>query len=1104
MVKARITKQVIPTYGLGQPEINPMFFEKRVYQGSNGKVYPVPFVDKVFDALEDKEYKVATLENEFLKLEILPEIGGRIFKAQDKTNGNYDIFYRQDVIKPALVGLAGPWISGGVEFNWPQHHRPGTCLPTDIFIEDEADGVKTIWMSEYDPLNRLKGMHGIRLRPDSALIELRARLFNRTPFIQTFLWWANVAVEVHEDYESFFPPDVHYVADHAVRAQTSFPLAENSYYGIPYHKRKGRNDLRRYSNIPVPTSYMVCETGYNFFGGYDHAAEGGFIHVANRHISPGKKQWTWGNAAFGQAWDRELTDQGGPYFELMAGVYTDNQPDFTYLAPYETKTFSQFWWGFKNLGPVQNANEELAIRLEILPGNKLDLGVAATKRMEGLTFVLKIGEKTVDFKGVDVSPDKPWQNATIAIEPGEENSISFSIKNFDGRELLAYHKRETTKVRSRETAKEPADAKEVNSNHELNLIGEHLEQYRHPTRYPEAYWEASIERDDKDYDAYISLGKSKLKQGRFSEAEHDFNAAIDILTSYHPNPQTGEAHYFAGVAHCFQSERRKAYPLLYKATWNYAWRAPAYYLLANIDCVNGDLRAALAHIETSLDTNRQNNKAIILKAIVKKHMGAKKESGEILKDLLKTDPLDQWAKYELCSLNGDLEDFLNSSRNDAQTIIDVVFDYSDAGFYREGIQLMELHLAHKSEKCSVPNPMKESAMTWLILAWLYDKVGDKKKMEEMLDYFADLSPDYFFPSRAHGQIVLEWVLRQRSIALASYGLGNYFYDKRRHIDAIRVWEDAAGSKMLYGTLYRNLGIAYWNHSKDIRKAREAFEKAIELSPDDMRILFEYDQLRKKMNDSPEERLASLEPLKDKIITRDDFSVELAALYNFSGRFSEALRFLKNRRFHPWEGGEGQVLRQYSTASIKLGEHALKEGNSELALQHFEQAEDTPDNLGEKFHPLQAKAHINYWKGMALNALGRSEEAVECFESSASEHGDFIDMAVSEHSEMTYFRALSMMELGKMDAAKKLLEELKSYGLKKLEEEVEIDYFATSLPLLLVFEEDLQKRNEWENRYLVGLAELGLGNNEAALEQFNIVLELNAMHQGAGRANKKTQ
>ena len=176
-VVAQLETLEIPTYPVGSPEKNPLFFEKRVYQGSSGKVYPLPFVDKVFDEAKPVEYQSARLENEHVRLVMLPEIGGRIFLGQDKTNSDYDFFYRQDVIKPALVGLAGPWISGGVEFNWPQHHRPGTFMPADVFVEHESDGAATVWLSEHDPLNRMKGMHGIRLRADSSLIELRARLY---------------------------------------------------------------------------------------------------------------------------------------------------------------------------------------------------------------------------------------------------------------------------------------------------------------------------------------------------------------------------------------------------------------------------------------------------------------------------------------------------------------------------------------------------------------------------------------------------------------------------------------------------------------------------------------------------------------------------------------------------------------------------------------------------------------------------------------------------------------------------------------------------------------------------------------------------------------
>ena len=332
---------VIATYEPFPPDPNPMFLERRVYQGSSGRVYPLPITDGVSDERLDRSWQAIHLENRYIRLMLLPELGGRVHVALDRSTG-YDLIYRQNVIKPALVGLAGPWISGGIEFNWPQHHRPSTFQPVDWSIERESDGGATAWCSEHEPMNRMKGMHGLRLRPDSALIEVRVRLYNRTPFMETFLWWTNIAVRVHDRYQAVFPPDVVHVADHARRAISTFPVARGRYYGVDYGARSELDaDLRWYRNIPVPTSYMATGTQADAFGGYDHAADAGFVHVADHTISPGKKLWTWGDSGFGHAWDRNLTDADGPYIELMAGVYTDNQPDFSQLAPHETRTFSQ-------------------------------------------------------------------------------------------------------------------------------------------------------------------------------------------------------------------------------------------------------------------------------------------------------------------------------------------------------------------------------------------------------------------------------------------------------------------------------------------------------------------------------------------------------------------------------------------------------------------------------------------------------------------------------------------------------------------------------------------------------------------------------------------
>jgi tetratricopeptide (TPR) repeat protein len=1096
MVTTNILTKSIPTYELGKSEINPVFFEKRVYQGSSGKVYPVPFIDKVYDHVVDKKYQLATIENEFVRLAMLPEIGGRIFEAQDKTNNDYNFFYKQEVIKPALVGLAGPWLSGGVEFNWPQHHRPGTYLPTDTFIEKESDGAYTVWMSEYDPMYRLKGMHGIRLRPGSSLIELRGRLYNRTALTQTFLWWANVAVEVHKDYESFFPPDVHYVADHAVRAMTSFPHAQNSYYGIPYDKRPGKNDLRKYENITVPTSYMVCDTKYDFFGGYDHKADGGFIHVANRHIAPGKKQWTWGSEEFGKAWDRELTDIGGPYFELMAGVYTDNQPDFSYLLPFETKTFSQYWWSYKKLGPVQNANREVAIKLLPKQGNKVEIGVVSSSLMNNLTVIIDIASKHEKIDSLSIGPETPWL-CERTFSSGEENRLSLTVLDESGKTLLSYSHKEIDKSRDRKVAFEPKQPEELDSSIKLNMIGEHLELYRHPTRYPEPYWEEAIKRDPNNFSAHISLSKVLIKSGLFEKAKDHAFQAIDILTTYHPNPSTGEAHYYHGIACYHLGEVDIAYKSFYKATWNYEWRSPSFYMLARIDSRNNDFELALEHLDAALVTNTHNNSAVILKAVILNKLNRESAAEELLTNLLAMDPLDQWANFELGRNRGNYDDFINSSRNDAQTIIDIAFEYISSGNYKPAIDLIELHHNSPPKECAVPNPMGQSVMTEVILSWLYFAVGNEDKGDGLLSSICKKSFDYFFPSRLEEMKLLEWIANNRpNFTIVYYGLGNFYFNAKRHQDAIQIWERAVAAGCQYATLYRNLGIAYWNANQDGERAIYSYEKAIEQAPDDMRIQFEYDQLRKKLNHDPMIRLKDLLALKDKVFSRDDFSVELATLYNLTDQSEKALQLLVNRNFHPWEGGEGQVLKQYTYACIKLGILAIRDGDPQKALTLFNESIDTPDNLGEKYHPLQAVAHVNYWKGRAYSELGNELEALKHFQASADEEGDFIDMAVSSFSELTYFKALSMIELGKESEALEVLSEMKKFANRKLKEEAKIDYFATSLPLLLVFEDDIQMRNTIEAYYLLGLADMGAENLDCANENFKKIIDLNASHIGA--------
>ncbi len=196
------------------------------------------------------------------------------------------------MIKPALVGLAGHGF-GGIEFNWPQHHRPSTFDPVDCEIFENPDGSCSIAVGEIENMFRTKGLAKMTLFPDSAALKIDVQLYNRTPLPQTFLWWANPAVTVNEHTQSIFPPDVTAVMDHGKRDVSSFPIAHGMYYKQDY---SAGIDISRYKNIPVPTSYMAYRSKYDFIGGYDYGRRAGLLHVADHHISPAE-QWTWAAAS---------------------------------------------------------------------------------------------------------------------------------------------------------------------------------------------------------------------------------------------------------------------------------------------------------------------------------------------------------------------------------------------------------------------------------------------------------------------------------------------------------------------------------------------------------------------------------------------------------------------------------------------------------------------------------------------------------------------------------------------------------------------------------------------------------------------------------------
>ena len=583
MVKAWKEDVVIPTYEIGEPDKNPMYLEKRVYQGSSGVVYPYPVIEKISDKPVDHTWHAIYLENEYIKVMVLPELGGRIQMAYDKVKGRHFVYYNH-VIKPALVGLTGPWISGGIEFNWPQHHRPSTYLPVDATIEENADGSVTVWVNEYERMFHQKGAAGFTLRPGKAYLEIKCRLYNGTPLPQTFLWWANPAVAVNDYYQSVFPQDINAVFDHGKRAVSSFPIATGTYYKMDY---SAGVDISNYKNIKVPTSYMGVNSKYNFEGGYENDSHGGMLHVASHHVSPGKKQWTWGNGDFGRAWDRNLTDHDGPYIELMAGVFTENQPDFTWLMPYEEKRFTQYFMPYQEVGVVKNASKDLVFNIDKNEDGSVWFKLYATSKQH-VHVVLKNDDGTVYYdKKMDVSPEQLLVEQSIDVNDSPLSTLSFYAND------LQWHA-EPDEIRpipdAAEAALSPEDTK---TNDQLYLTGLHLEQYRHATLNPTDYYEEALRRDPNDYRCLNQMGLWYLRRGRFSKAEPYLRRAQKVLYKRNPNPYDGEPLYNLALTLRYQGMLHEAYEWFWKAAWSYAWRSAALYQAACISVKEGRFEDAL-------------------------------------------------------------------------------------------------------------------------------------------------------------------------------------------------------------------------------------------------------------------------------------------------------------------------------------------------------------------------------------------------------------------------------------------------------------------------------------------------------------------------------
>ena len=1030
-VKLSEVDEVIPTYLMDPPDPNPMFYFGSESQGAQGRIYPYPLYDNLTNTKAARTYHVVYLENEYLRIAILPEIGGRLFSALDKTN-NYDFIYHQHVIKPSLIGLIGAWISGGIEWNIPHHHRASTFLPVQYRTEENPDGSKTIWVGELEIRQRMRWAVGYTLRPGRSVLECSVRILNRTPLANSMLCFANVAVSANDTYQVIFPPSTQFVTYHGKRDFAAWPVARSRFNGSDF---TAGVDVSWYKNHPTANSMFAWNYQDDFFAGYDHGREAGIVSVADHHVVPGKKFWTWGDGPRGHLQDHILTDNDGPYIELMVGAYSDNQPDYSWMQPYETRAFRMNWYPFRGIGGVKNANLDAAVNLEV-QGGEAKFGFCTTTAVPEATVRVTAPGRVLLEKQIEIDPGHPFVGG-VAVPAGvDEHDVRASLEA-QGRELVAYSPVRLPPMAMPAPVTPPPLPADIKEDEELDLAGQRIDQFHDPLHDAEPYWREALHRDPGDVGAHDNLGRLDLGRARFADAEGHFRQALARLAARYTSPMYAEPYYYLAVALKAEGRNDEAFDAFYKAAWSQEWRAPAYFSLAEIASAKGDFAAALDFVDRSLDANALNLRALGLKASLLRHLGRNPEDSAVLSDALrKTDELDvrlmaeAWFLDPGATESNALFATLNGHTATAQ---ETAAEYANAGLYRDGLDLLK-------SAVKAADGAKISPIVDYYMGDFAEKLGLTAEAAEYRQNAARRPPDYVFPFQSEVIPVLRRAIAANpGDARAPYYLGNLLFDWQPE-EAVRLWQRSAELDPSFPIVWRNLAQASAHSEGDGARARAIgyLEKAVAVGGSYPTHFAELDQLYAADSRPVEARLAMLESHADVAQKDDGALASLIYLKTFAGKADQAIALLQGHVFHIWESETRfDTGAEWTDAHLVAGLAHFNAGRCQEALADFQAASRYPENLRAMRDDAAGAVEVAYWTGCAYDKLGDSAKASQAWTGAAApERSAGRPSWMRENPAVTatqrFYQALANRRLGQSGRADPVFRNLVETGLALLQ------------------------------------------------------------------------
>ena len=997
----------IPTYELGPPNPYPALldWQRRKWR----PVYPYPHLDALSNTKTNKNWKAVYLENEYLRVSVLPELGGHIYEIFDKTTKR-DVLYSNPVMKYAMVALRGAWVSGGIEWNFPDGHTLTTVSPIDYVIRTEPDGSAAVAVGDTERVQGMQWQVIIRLRPGRRDVETEVTLNNRREVPGRYWFWSTAGAPAADDMRFVYPMREAY--PHAFWPVFTFP------------KEKGI-DVSKFIEVPNFLSLFARNSIRDYFGVYYDKSDWGIVHVADHREMPGKKTWTWGTDDNGDIWVDKLTDGGHQYVEFQGGRF-ETQMEHQFIAPHRVEHFVEHWFPVNNLGGGwDEATHDAALRINV-QGTRAVVTANVNSRFSDAEFRVESGGAVLRSERVTLDPTKTF-SATIDLPTATAGRpIIVTFKSKDGRDLIKYRTDMPIDGNADfKPATRPVPDPKLSSSAEQAYVEGLAFDKKSKEREARAAYAEALRREPGFASAHIALGLSYYRSGEYEIAEDH------LVQALRRNKDAGDAYYYLALVE--RAEGRTA-----EAIEHLIWTVRAGHRESASRYVLGEMALGAGHTVDALDNFSQavmldprDLKARTMLALTERLAGRLDAAQQRIDAVVNEMPIDYLARHEQYEINKALgrdrqtkaswTELWRLLSREPDSVLEVAFDYAAAGRRGESRQILEEAIRRVHDSTTAAEARRDNPMLHYTLGYFYEMDGERSRAITEYQLGAKGDPAFVFPHRVEEIAVLRKGLAANpSDGRAAYYLGNVLASKNRDDEALAAWRDAVRLDSSNVIARRNLGRALWvTNKKD--EAASQYERAIAASPEDYRLYVEIGNLLGEMG-AQDRRVKVLESAPPSTRTHTQFIQGLAAAYVDTKRFADAAVLLANNTFTSGEG-EDAALGLYRKAHLGLARNYQAAGDHLKAATEFAAATEYPRNFGVGRPAMQSQAREYVAAAREYELAAKRDDSKHWWDRAATEALNPPTQPEEPWSEHYFYKAVALEHVGRKGEAHALYERL---------------------------------------------------------------------------------